>query len=258
MEYGLARPSASIGPAGADPTLLFIRFTRRRSVGDSYTPEDAQTAMVRAIEVKQWAIPGHEIGGIGQIDARHSTKGEPETGMLVVKLGGPAYRIGMGGGAASSMVQGENVSELDFNAVQRGDAEMEQKVNRVIRACVELGDGNPIISIHDQGAGGNCNVLKEIVEPAGALAIAGAKAYVDRTKQAAKAEGAMAKEEAQAKGEGQGIDQLSGQAKAAKGVLGAHQTDVDAKGQANKQQKDKHTGASQKLGGAAARGYVCL
>jgi phosphoribosylformylglycinamidine synthase len=88
--------------------------------------------------------------------------------MWVVKIGGPAYRIGMGGGAASSMVQGENVEELDFNAVQRGDAEMEQKVNRVIRACVELGDRNPIVSIHDQGAGGNCNVLKEIVEPAGA------------------------------------------------------------------------------------------
>jgi phosphoribosylformylglycinamidine synthase len=66
------------------------------------------------------------------------------------------------------MVQGENVAELDFNAVQRGDAEMEQKVNRVIRACVECGENNPILSIHDQGAGGNCNVLKEIVSPAGA------------------------------------------------------------------------------------------
>ena len=88
--------------------------------------------------------------------------------MLVTKVGGPAYRIGMGGGAASSMIQGENVAELDFNAVQRGDAEMEQKMNRVIRACVELGDGNPIVSIHDQGAGGNCNVVKEIIYPAGA------------------------------------------------------------------------------------------
>ena len=88
--------------------------------------------------------------------------------MWVVKIGGPAYRIGMGGGAASSMVQGDNPEHLDFNAVQRGDAEMEQKVNRVIRACSELGPDNPIVSIHDQGAGGNCNVLKEIVEPAGA------------------------------------------------------------------------------------------
>jgi phosphoribosylformylglycinamidine synthase len=119
-------------------------------------------------ERREWIKPIMFSGGIGQIDARHTEKGAPEEEMLVVKIGGPAYRIGMGGGAASSMVQGENVEELDFNAVQRGDAEMEQKVNRVIRACVELGDGNPIVSIHDQGAGGNCNVLKEIVDPAGA------------------------------------------------------------------------------------------
>jgi len=119
-------------------------------------------------ERREWIKPIMFSGGIGQIDATHVAKGEPEQGMLVVKLGGPAYRIGMGGGAASSMVQGENVAELDFNAVQRGDAEMEQKVNRVIRTCVELADGNPIVSIHDQGAGGNCNVLKEIVHPEGA------------------------------------------------------------------------------------------
>jgi len=119
-------------------------------------------------ERREWIKPIMFSGGIGQMDARHREKAQPEVGMLVVKLGGPAYRIGMGGGAASSMVQGENVEELDFNAVQRGDAEMEQKVNRVIRACVEMGDANPIVSIHDQGAGGNCNVLKELVEPAGA------------------------------------------------------------------------------------------
>ena len=119
-------------------------------------------------ERREWIKPIMFSGGIGQIDARHTGKDAPEPGMWVVKIGGPAYRIGMGGGAASSMVQGENVAELDFNAVQRGDAEMEQKVNRVIRACVELDDANPIVSIHDQGAGGNCNVLKEIVDPAGA------------------------------------------------------------------------------------------
>ncbi len=119
-------------------------------------------------ERREWIKPIMFSGGIGQMDGRHLQKDNPANGMWVVKIGGPAYRIGMGGGAASSMVQGENVAELDFNAVQRGDAEMEQKVNRVIRACVELGDDNPIISIHDQGAGGNCNVLKEIVDPAGA------------------------------------------------------------------------------------------
>ena len=82
-------------------------------------------------------------------------------GMEVVKIGGPVYRIGVGGGAASSVkVQGDNSAELDFGAVQRGDAEMEQKLNRVIRACVEMVDGNPICSIHDQGAGGNGNIFK--------------------------------------------------------------------------------------------------
>ena len=119
-------------------------------------------------ERREWIKPIMFSGGIGQMDARHREKGAPEPDMLVVKLGGPAYRIGMGGGAASSMVQGENVEDLDFNAVQRGDAEMEQKVNRVVRACVELGEANPMVSIHDQGAGGNCNVLKELVDPAGA------------------------------------------------------------------------------------------
>ena len=119
-------------------------------------------------ERREWIKPIMFSGGIGQMDAGHADKGKPEPKMLVTKIGGPAYRIGMGGGAASSMVQGENEAELDFNAVQRGDAEMEQKVNRVIRACVELGDKNPIVSIHDQGAGGNCNVLKEIVDPEGA------------------------------------------------------------------------------------------
>jgi phosphoribosylformylglycinamidine synthase len=119
-------------------------------------------------ERREWLKPIMFSGGIGQMDSRHRSKSEPEKGMLVVKVGGPAYRIGMGGGAASSMIQGENIAELDFNAVQRGDAEMEQKMNRVIRACVELGGKNPIVSIHDQGAGGNCNVVKEIVHPAGA------------------------------------------------------------------------------------------
>ncbi|MGW8272844.1 MAG: phosphoribosylformylglycinamidine synthase, partial [Thermodesulfovibrionales bacterium] len=119
-------------------------------------------------ERREWIKPIMFTGGIGQIDARHVEKRPPAVGMLVTKVGGPAYRIGIGGGAASSMIQGENVAELDFNAVQRGDAEMEQKMNRVIRACVELGDENPIITIHDQGAGGNCNVIKELIYPAGA------------------------------------------------------------------------------------------
>ncbi len=106
--------------------------------------------------------------GVGNLNALHAQKDEPKPGMVVVKIGGPAYRIGMGGGAASSRASGEADAELDFNAVQRGDAEMENKLNRVLRSCIELADKNPIVSIHDQGAGGNGNVLKEIVEPLGA------------------------------------------------------------------------------------------
>jgi len=116
----------------------------------------------------EWIKPIMFTAGVGQMDARHIEKGKPEKGMLVVKIGGPAYRIGIGGGAASSMIQGENIAELDFNAVQRGDAEMEQKMNRVLRSCIEMGGANPVVSIHDQGAGGNCNVVKEIIYPAGA------------------------------------------------------------------------------------------
>ncbi len=116
----------------------------------------------------EWIKPIMFTGGIGQINAIHTEKEPPQKGMYVVKIGGPAYRIGMGGGAASSVVSGELSEELDFNAVQRGDAEMENKLNRVVRACVELGERNPIISIHDQGAGGNCNVVKELVYPEGA------------------------------------------------------------------------------------------
>ncbi len=105
--------------------------------------------------------------GIGQIDDRHIEKNEAKSGMHIIQVGGPAYRVGFGGGAASSMLQGDNVADLDFNAVQRGDAEMEQKMNRVIRACNEMGDQTLVEVIHDQGAGGPGNVLKELVEKSG-------------------------------------------------------------------------------------------
>jgi phosphoribosylformylglycinamidine synthase len=117
---------------------------------------------------REYVKPIMFSGGVGMMDHQHAHKQAPECGMLVVKVGGPAYRIGLGGGAASSMLQGENQSHLDFDAVQRGDAEMEQRTYRVLRACVELGPNNPIVSLHDQGAGGNCNVVKELIYPLGA------------------------------------------------------------------------------------------
>ncbi|XP_077573996.1 phosphoribosylformylglycinamidine synthase [Stigmatopora nigra] len=121
-------------------------------------------------ERREWIKPIMFSGGIGSIEDTHVKKEQPEKGMEVVKIGGPVYRIGVGGGAASSVeVQGDNSSDRDLGAVQRGDAEMEQKMNRALRACLERRGGNPICSIHDQGAGGNGNVLKELSEPSGAV-----------------------------------------------------------------------------------------
>lgn len=116
----------------------------------------------------EWVKPIMFSAGVGQMDALFAEKGAPEKGMLVVKIGGPCYRIGIGGGAASSRVQSAENADLDFDAVQRGDAEMENRMNRLMRACCDLGDKNPIVSVHDQGAGGNGNILKELVEPVGA------------------------------------------------------------------------------------------
>jgi len=115
-----------------------------------------------------WFKPVMYTVGAGQIDDHHTKKGIPEEGMLVVQIGGPAYRIGLGGGPASSMISGENIAELDFKSAQRGAPQMEQRVNRLIRACVELGEDNPIISIHDLGAVGDCNAITELINPAGA------------------------------------------------------------------------------------------
>jgi phosphoribosylformylglycinamidine synthase len=105
--------------------------------------------------------------GFGRLDDRHLRKHEAEAGMHIVRIGGPAYRIGVGGGSASSMMQGTNAAELDLKSVQRGNPEMENRVNRVIQTCAEMGNHNPIESIHDQGAGGPSNVLTELMEPAG-------------------------------------------------------------------------------------------
>ena len=118
----------------------------------------------------EWREPRKPIlysGGVGHIFDEHLEKCTPEAGMKIVRIGGPAYPIGVGGGSASSMMQGQNTDALDFNSVQRGNAEMENRANRVIRACVEMGDKSPISSIHDQGAGGPSNVLTELLEPLG-------------------------------------------------------------------------------------------
>ncbi|HOU54243.1 MAG TPA: phosphoribosylformylglycinamidine synthase [Myxococcota bacterium] len=108
-------------------------------------------------------------GGMGAIRAVNVFKKELGPGLLVAQIGGPALRIGLGGGAASSMATGSNDENLDFDSVQRGNAEMERRCQEVIDACAALGDRNPIRSIHDVGAGGLSNACPEIVEGVGAV-----------------------------------------------------------------------------------------
>ncbi len=106
-------------------------------------------------------------GGLGGIDAGLTHKIEFPAGTLLVQLGGPGMRIGMGGGAASSMATGTNAAELDFDSVQRGNPEIERRAQEVINHCWNLGEKNPILAIHDVGAGGLSNAFPELTHDAG-------------------------------------------------------------------------------------------
>ncbi len=105
-------------------------------------------------------------GGIGFAKQEHATKKTPEAGDKVVILGGDNYRIGMGGSAVSSVATGEFSNAIELNAVQRSNPEMQKRVANAIRAMAEAGE-NPIVSIHDHGAGGHLNCLSELVEETG-------------------------------------------------------------------------------------------
>ncbi len=105
-------------------------------------------------------------GGVGFGKKNDSEKDIPETGDIIVVLGGDNYRIGMGGGAVSSVDTGEYENAIELNAVQRANPEMQKRVANVIRAMAER-ESNPIISIHDHGAGGHLNSLSELVEATG-------------------------------------------------------------------------------------------
>ena len=106
-------------------------------------------------------------GGVGNVSAVHAFKKPLAAGSLLIQLGGPGMLIGMGGGAASSMASGANTSDLDFDSVQRGNAEIERRVQEVIDRCWQSGDSNPILSIHDVGAGGLSNALPELAHGGG-------------------------------------------------------------------------------------------
>ena len=109
-------------------------------------------------------------GGIGSINSKHAAKNIIHNGDLIVILGGPSFRIGIGGGAASSMQSGSSSEALDFASVQRDNAEIQRRCQEVINACTYQKD-NPIVSIHDIGAGGLCNAVPEIVNDFGMGAI---------------------------------------------------------------------------------------
>ncbi|MCK9689651.1 phosphoribosylformylglycinamidine synthase [Scleromatobacter humisilvae] len=106
-------------------------------------------------------------GGLGAIRDDLTHKIEFPAGTLLVQLGGPGMRIGMGGGAASSMAAGTNTAALDFDSVQRGNPEIQRRAQEVINQCWQLGAGNPILAIHDVGAGGLSNAFPELAEGAG-------------------------------------------------------------------------------------------
>ncbi|MDE1942247.1 MAG: phosphoribosylformylglycinamidine synthase [Betaproteobacteria bacterium] len=106
-------------------------------------------------------------GGIGAIDARHAFKHPLTPGCLFVQLGGPGMRIGLGGGAASSMQSGHNTESLDFDSVQRANPEMQRRAQEVIDRCWQMGDDNPILAIHDVGAGGLSNAFPELAHDGG-------------------------------------------------------------------------------------------
>jgi phosphoribosylformylglycinamidine synthase len=106
-------------------------------------------------------------GGLGSIAASQVRKKVFGAGTLLIQLGGPGMRIGLGGGAASSLAAGANAAQLDFDSVQRGNPEIERRAQEVINHCWALGDANPILAIHDVGAGGLSNAFPELVHGAG-------------------------------------------------------------------------------------------
>lgn len=107
-------------------------------------------------------------GGVGYGAKNDSQKALPEPGDVVIVMGGDNYRIGMGGGAVSSVATGEFSNQIELNAVQRSNPEMQKRVSNVLRALAEM-DVNPVISVHDHGAGGHLNALSELIESTGGI-----------------------------------------------------------------------------------------
>lgn len=118
-------------------------------------------------EVRGYHKPIMIAGGLGNIQSGQSFKKQFAPGTLLIQLGGPGMLIGLGGGAASSMTTGTNTADLDFASVQRGNPEIQRRCQEVIDRCWQQGEANPILSIHDVGAGGLSNAMPELADSAG-------------------------------------------------------------------------------------------
>ncbi|MGE0499175.1 MAG: phosphoribosylformylglycinamidine synthase [Ramlibacter sp.] len=152
------------GPLGG--AAFNNEFGRPNLLG--YFREYEQTVTSDADSIRRgYHKPIMIAGGVGQIDARLTKKIEFPAGSLLIQLGGPGMRIGMGGSAASSMATGANAAELDFDSVQRGNPEIERRAQEVINHCWALAEANPILAIHDVGAGGLSNAFPELTNDAG-------------------------------------------------------------------------------------------
>ncbi|MCZ2495913.1 phosphoribosylformylglycinamidine synthase [Xylophilus sp. Kf1] len=152
------------GPLGG--AAFNNEFGRPNLLG--YFREYEQTITSDADSVRRgYHKPIMIAGGLGSIDATQTRKIEFPAGSLLIQLGGPGMRIGMGGSAASSMATGANAAELDFDSVQRGNPEIERRAQEVINHCWMLGENNPILAIHDVGAGGLSNAFPELTNDAG-------------------------------------------------------------------------------------------
>ncbi|WP_147199225.1 phosphoribosylformylglycinamidine synthase [Pantoea sp. CCBC3-3-1] len=148
------------GPLGG---AAFNNEFGRPALNGYFRTYEEQVNSHNGVELRGYHKPIMLAGGIGNIRADHVQKGEITVGAKLIVLGGPAMNIGLGGGAASSMASGQSDADLDFASVQRDNPEMERRCQEVIDRCWQLGQDNPILFIHDVGAGGLSNAMPELV-----------------------------------------------------------------------------------------------
>lgn len=170
MPYGKPTRMASAQEIMLDGPLGSAAFNNefgRPNLCGYFRTYEAAVSSAEGMEVRGYHKPIMVAGGMGTIRPQHVKKNIFEPGVQLIVLGGPAMLIGLGGSAASSVSSGSSEESLDFASVQRGNPEMERRCQEVIDRCVALDDKNPIIAIHDVGAGGLSNAFPELVDDSG-------------------------------------------------------------------------------------------